>query len=228
MGAIVRISSNAPWEPIAGYSRAVKAGDWVSVSGTTATGAQGGLVGVGQMYVQAKQAIANLAAALGRLGLDLRHVVRTRIFVTDISRFEAVARAHREAFGEARPASTMVEVRKLVHPDMLVEIEADAYAGDVGVAPATHAPAAVQAAPPMAARPEPLQRPAAPKAPVLPPAVKAAASPPPAKVAPKPALSKAVTKPAPSKAVAKPAPSKPAASPLPKAKAAVRKPPKHR
>ena len=182
MGAIVRISTNAPWEPIAGYSRAVRAGDWVSVSGTTATGAQGALVGVGQMYVQAKQAIANLAAALGRLGLDLRHVVRTRIFVTDISRFEAVARAHREAFGEARPATTMVEVRKLIHPDMLVEIEADAYAGDIGVAPA--APA-VQAAPPAAARPEP-QHAAALKAPVLPPAVKAAASPPPAKVAAKP------------------------------------------
>jgi len=182
MGEIVRISTNAPWEPIAGYSRAVRAGDWVSVSGTTATGAQGALVGVGQMYVQAKQAIANLAAALGRLGLDLRHVVRTRIFVTDISRFEAVARAHREAFGEARPATTMVEVRKLIHPDMLVEIEADAYAGDIGVAPAA---AAVQAAPPAAARPEP-QHAAALKAPVLPPAVKAAASPPPAKVAAKP------------------------------------------
>jgi len=161
MGAIVRISTNAPWEPIAGYSRAVKAGDWVVVSGTTATGAQGGLVGAGQMYVQAKQAIANLAAALGTLGLDLRHVVRTRIFVTDITRFDAVARAHREAFGEARPASTMVEVSRLVHPDMLVEIEADAYAGAVEAAahPARiSAPEAAPkplATPPLKARPSP-------------------------------------------------------------------------
>jgi len=132
MGAIVRISSNAPWEPIAGYSRAVKAGDWVAVSGTTATGAQGGLVGVGQMYVQAKQAIANLAAALGRLGLDLRHVVRTRIYVTDISRLDEYGRAHAEAFGEMRPATSMVEVCALVDPAMLVEVEAIAYRKGIG------------------------------------------------------------------------------------------------
>ena len=182
MGAIVRISTNAPWEPIAGYSRAVKAGDWVVVSGTTATGAQGGLIGAGQMYVQAKQAIANLAAALGRLGLDLRHVVRTRIFVTDITRFDAVARAHREAFGEARPASTMVQVSRLVHPDMLVEIEADAYAGAVeAAAPPARITVPEPVPKPLAAppRPEPPkpQRVEAPKAAVKPPPPKARPSP---------------------------------------------------
>ncbi len=129
MAGIVRISTNTPWEPVAGYSRAVKAGDWVAVSGTTATDERGALVGIGQMHVQARQAIANLAAALNRVGLGLRDVVRTRMFVTDIARFEEAARAHREAFGEAPPATTMVEVRRLVNTDMLIEIEADAYAG---------------------------------------------------------------------------------------------------
>ncbi len=221
MGAIVRISSNAPWEPIAGYSRAVKAGDWVAVSGTTATGAQGGLVGVGQMYVQAKQAIANLAAALGRLGLDLRHVVRTRIFVTDMTRFEAVARAHREAFGEAPPATSMVEVRRLVHPHMLVEIEADAYAGAVEVSPApAHAtmPEAAPKPPAAPPRPEPPkpQRAAVPAAAMNPPraaAAKAAASPPPVRAAMKPPLK---------------AKSKAAASPRAAKKPPARKPPKRR
>jgi enamine deaminase RidA (YjgF/YER057c/UK114 family) len=129
MGGIERISTNAPWEPIVGYSRAVKAGDWVSVSGTTATGDDGAIVGVGQMYVQARRAIANLASALGRLGLTLKEVVRTRMFVTDLNPLGDIMRAHREAFGAAPPASTLVEVRRLVHPDMLIEIEADAYAG---------------------------------------------------------------------------------------------------
>jgi enamine deaminase RidA (YjgF/YER057c/UK114 family) len=129
MAGIERISTNAPWEPIAGYSRAVKAGEWVAISGTTATDERGALVGIGQMYVQAQQAIINLRTALERLGLGLRDVVRTRMFVTDISRFEEVARAHRQFFGEAPPASTLVEVRRLVHPDMLIEIEAEAYAG---------------------------------------------------------------------------------------------------
>jgi enamine deaminase RidA (YjgF/YER057c/UK114 family) len=130
MGGIVRISTNAPWEPIAGYSRAVKAGNWVSISGTTATDERGALVGIGQMYIQAQRAIANLASVLDRLGLGLRDVVRTRMFVTDISRFNEAARAHRDAFGDTRPATTMVEVRRLVHPDMLIEIEAEAYAGE--------------------------------------------------------------------------------------------------
>jgi enamine deaminase RidA (YjgF/YER057c/UK114 family) len=127
MAGVVRISTGAPWEPVAGYSRAVKAGDWVVVSGTTATDERGALVGIGQMYVQARQAIANIGAALSRVGLGLRDVVRTRMFVTDISRFDQVARAHCEAFGEAPPATTMVEVRRLVNPDMLIEIEADAF-----------------------------------------------------------------------------------------------------
>ncbi len=208
MGAIVRISSNAPWEPIAGYSRAVKAGDWVMVSGTTATGAQGGLVGAGQMYVQAKQAIANLAAALGRLGLDLRHVVRTRIFVTDIARFDAVARAHREAFGEARPASTMVEVSRLVHPDMLVEIEADAYAGAVEAAAPPVRITVPEAAPkPLAAPPRP--EPPRPQRVEVP---KAAASPPPRRAAVKLPPPKAKSGP----------------SPRPTRKTPARKPPKRR
>ncbi len=128
MGEIVRISSNTPWEPVAGYSRAVRAGDWVAISGTTATDARGGIVGVSQMYVQARQALANIRTALERAGTSLANVIRTRMFVTDISRFEEAARAHREFFGDARPSTSMVEVRRLVHPDMLIEIEADAYA----------------------------------------------------------------------------------------------------
>jgi len=126
--AIARIPSGAPWEPIFGYSRAVKAGDWLAVSGTTSFDESGKIVGYGQMYVQARQAIANIAAALERAGATLGDVVRTRVFATDLRRFEEIARAHRESFGAAPPASTAVEVRRLVHPDMLVEIEADAYA----------------------------------------------------------------------------------------------------
>ncbi|MDO8431686.1 MAG: RidA family protein [Candidatus Binatus sp.] len=129
MSAITRISSNAPWEPIAGYSRLVRAGDIVAVSGTTATDERGLIVGAGQMYVQARQAIGNIRAALERAGLLLENVIRTRMFVTDIGRFAEAARAHKEFFGDFPPASTMVEVRRLVNPDMLIEIEADAYAG---------------------------------------------------------------------------------------------------
>jgi enamine deaminase RidA (YjgF/YER057c/UK114 family) len=129
MDDIVRISSAAPWEPIFGYSRAVKAGDWVAVSGSTALDEKGQLAGRGQMYVQARQAISNIAAALKRLGLGLDRVVRTRVYVTELDRFGDVARAHREMFAEAPPASTLVQVARLVHPDMLIEIEADAYAG---------------------------------------------------------------------------------------------------
>lgn len=131
MDEIVRISSGAPWEPVFGYSRAVRAGDWVMVSGTTGTDQSGQLVGKGQIYVQARQAIENIAAALEQLGLGLDSVVRTRVFVTELDRFSDLARAHMEMFGEARPASTVVQVTRLVHPDMLVEIEADAYAGSI-------------------------------------------------------------------------------------------------
>jgi len=128
MSAISRISSNAPWEPIVGYSRLVRAGNLVAVSGTTATDEHGLIVGAGQMYVQARQALANIRAALERAGVSLHEVVRTRMFVTDIERYAEAARAHREFFADSPPATTMVEVRRLVHPDMLIEIEADAYA----------------------------------------------------------------------------------------------------
>ncbi len=128
MNAISRISSNAPWEPIVAYSRLVRAGDYVAVSGTTATDEHGLVVGAGQMYVQARQALANIRAALERAGVSLQAVVRTRMFVTDIGRYAEVARAHRECFADSPPATTMVEVRRLIHPDMMIEIEADAYA----------------------------------------------------------------------------------------------------
>src|ERR1700719_326143 len=107
MSAISRISSNAPWEPVVAYSRAVRAGDFVAVSGTTAFDEHGLIVGAGQMYVQAR-------AALERASVSMRDVVRTRMFVTDISRFAEVARAHREFFADSPPATTMVEVRRLV------------------------------------------------------------------------------------------------------------------
>ena len=115
------ISSGTPWEPIVGYSRAVRVGNSVWVAGTTATGPDGELVGAGDAYVQAKQALANIGAAL---------VVRTRIYVTDMGQWEAVGRAHGEVFGTIRPASAMVEVARLIDPDMLVEIEADAVIPD--------------------------------------------------------------------------------------------------
>jgi enamine deaminase RidA (YjgF/YER057c/UK114 family) len=129
MAQLVRIASGTPWEPVAAYSRAVKAGEFVAVSGTTATDERGLVVGGGQMYVQAHQALINIRTALERMGLSMQDVVRTRMFVTDISRFAEVARAHHEFFAQAPPASTMVEVKALVHPAMLIEIEADAYRG---------------------------------------------------------------------------------------------------
>lgn len=123
------ISSGAPWEPVVGYSRAVRVGSFVAVSGSAAVDADGALVGAGDAYAQAKQCIRVIEESLALAGAGLGDVVRTRTFVTDIELWPEIAKAHREAFGDVLPATSMVEVSRLIDPAMLLEIEADAIIG---------------------------------------------------------------------------------------------------
>jgi len=124
------ISSGAPWESIVGYCRAVRVGQHIAVTGTASVGEDGEVVAVGDEYGQTRRCIEIIAKALHEAEAGLEHVVRTRIFVTDITQWEAIGRAHAEVFGDIQPATTMVQVSALIHPDMLVEIEADAIVTD--------------------------------------------------------------------------------------------------